>query len=220
MIEDIRKEPAMPVYFGKNQSGMQAKEELSEKDIETVKEIWLNAAENAIRSAEAMVAVGLHKQIANRVLEPWFHMRTIVTATEWDNFYALRRHPDAQPEFKALADAMWEAKSNNVPQLKFNGEWHLPFVKPEESTMDLEILKKISVARCCRISYLNLDGSSSSVEKDISLHDSLLQSGHMSPFEHAAMLVNDGQFYGNFRTWKQYRKEFSNEENFAKLSAK
>lgn len=218
MIEDIRQEPAMPVFWGRNQSGMQAKEELSGEALDKVKETWIKAGENAIKSAEELIYWGLHKQIANRILEPWFHMRTLVTATEWDNFYALRRHPDAQPEFKALADAMWEAKSKNVPQLKFGDEWHLPFVKTEELKLPLDILKKISVARCCRISYLNLDGSSSDTEKDITLHDNLLKSGHMSPFEHAAVCTNEDEtFYGNFKGWKQYRKEIINEENFSKL---
>lgn len=217
MIEDIRKEPAMPVYWGKNQSGMQAKEELDESTKDAAKQIWLDACEGAIANAEKLMALGLHKQIANRILETWFHMRTVVTASEFLNFYGLRRHPDAQPEFKALADCMWNAHEASTPQVKSTGEWHLPFVRDDEWWMDLDLLKKISVARCCRVSYLNLDGTNPDIEKDINLHTKLVESGHMSPFEHAACCTGDRQYYGNFRGWKQYRKYIPNEDVFGNL---
>lgn len=217
MIEDIRKEPAMPIYWGKNQSGMQAAEELDSESIEKAKAVWIEACEDAIGHAEKLMAIGLHKQIANRILEPWFHMRTIVTASEWDNFYGLRRHKDAQPEFKALADLMGAAHASHAPVVKFREEWHLPFVRDDEWWMDLDLLKKISVARCCRVSYLNVDGSSPDIEKDINLHKKLVESGHMSPLEHAAMCTNDNVFYGNFKSWKQYRKFVPNEDIFGLL---
>lgn len=218
VIEEVRNNPALPVFWGKNQSGMQAKEELSSEEIAIAKSLWIEAGENAIKSAEKMMAIGLHKQIANRVLEPWFHMRTLVTATEWENFFALRRHKDAQPEFKALADALMVAMENSKPQIKYKHEWHLPFIKTEEWDMSIDTLRKISTARCCRISYLNLDGSSSDPQKDIALHDGLVSSGHMSPLEHAAKTTGNKKFYGNFYSWKQYRKFIVNEDNFAKLS--
>lgn len=218
MLEEVKNNPAMPVYWGKNQSGMQAKEELTGYELDKAKQYWLEARDHAISVVEDLQRIGLHKQIANRILEPWFHMRTILTGTEWENFYGLRRHPDAQPEFKALADAMWDAHQNSKPQLKHFNEWHLPFIRDDEWWMDLELLMKISVARCCRVSYLNLDGSNPDIDKDINLHTKLLESGHMSPFEHAAVCSNDRFFYGNFRGWKQYRKFIANEDVFTNLS--
>lgn len=218
VIEEVRNNPALPVFWGKNQAGMQAKEELSGEDLEAVKQEWILAGEDAIRHAEVMMKRGLHKQIANRILEPWFHMRTLVSATEWENFFALRRHKDAQPEFKLLADTFMVALEESVPQIKHKHGWHLPFIKTEEWDLSLETLKKISTARSCRISYLNLDGSNSDIQKDIDLHDGLVKSGHMSPLEHAAQVTGDHQFYGNFYSWKQYRKFIPNESNFAKLS--
>ena len=217
VIEEVRNNPAMPVFWGKNQSGMQAKEEVSGLDLNTVQTAWLAAAEDAIKHAEVMMKHGLHKQIANRILEPWFHMRTIVSATDWDNFFALRCHPDAQPEFKVLAQILREEFSKSKPTVKFAGEWHLPYIKAEEAGLDLEVLKKLSTARCCRISYLSLDGTNSDVNKDTNLHDSLVQSGHMSPLEHAAEASEESKFFGNFYGWKQYRKFIPNEHNFAKL---
>lgn len=218
VIEEVRTNPAMPVFWGKNQSGMQAAEELTGEDLEAVKQEWILAAEDAIKHAEVMMKRGLHKQIANRILEPWFHMRTIVSATELENFFALRQHKDAQPEFKVLADTFKQAILNSSPQIKYKGEWHLPFIKTEEWDMSIDTLTKISTARCCRISYLNLDGSNSDPQKDIALHDSLVSSGHMSPLEHAARTTGNPKFYGNFYSWKQYRKFIPNESNFAKLS--
>lgn len=214
MIEDIRSEPAMPVFWGKNQAGMQAATELDPLQQEKAKEIWIKACESAIGYAEELMSIGLHKQIANRILEPWFHMRTIMTATEFENFYGLRRHKDAQPEFKVLADKMFEAQMASTPKEMRWADWHLPFVRDDERNMDLDILKKISVARCCRVSYLNVDGSNPDVEKDLALHDKLLESGHMSPMEHAAQAMPNLDFYGNFSGWKQYRKFIANEKVF------
>jgi hypothetical protein len=137
--------------------------------------------------AEQLVELGIHKQIANRLLEPFAHMTTIVSATDWENFFALRAHPDAQPEFQALADLMLEVYVGSEPKGLRAGEWHLPFAdKYVEDGLSQEQLVKITTARCARVSYLNFEGDIS-YEKDYKLHDDLLASGHMSPFEHAAI---------------------------------
>jgi thymidylate synthase ThyX len=214
MVEDILKEPASFVWWGKNQPGMQAREELSPENIEVCKKIWLEALDDSIKHANKLAALGLHKQNVNRLLEPWFHMRTILTATELENMLNLRRHKDAQPEFHALADCIYDTMQNSKPNLLNVGEWHLPYIREEEKSLDIELLKKISTARCCRVSYMNHDGSVSPVEKDISLHDTLISGGHMSPLEHAAQCMNDNMFYGNFKGFKQYRKFIPNEDIF------
>jgi len=131
LIADIEADHAMPVYWGKNQKGMQAREECDGrvKSWEfgpspsefgggmswTAEEAWHFARDNAIKMARAFHEAGYHKQIVNRLLEPFSHINVLVTATDWANFYALRRHEDAQPEMKALADAMWEAQQASEP---------------------------------------------------------------------------------------------------------
>lgn len=221
LIERIKNDPAMPVYWGKNQSGMQAKEELDLDSINEAKANWMNACWRTMEFVETLEDLKVHKQITNRLLEPWMHITTIVTATEWDNFYFLRRDSDAQPEIQALANAMWLAHQNARPiELKLD-QWHLPYITnwpTDPNPLDLETLKKCSVARCARVSYLTHDGAEPSVEKDLALFSKLVERdssnkpGHWSPLEHIARPLFDlNEQSGNFYGWFQFRKEFSNE---------
>lgn len=240
MIKDILDDTAMPVYWGSHKPGMQAGEELTGEDLAYVKAMWLNARDDAIHYARKMVNRGLHKQIANRVLEPYGHINVVVTATSWANFFALRAHADAQPEIKALADAMLEAMNNSTPKELHPTEWHLPFIRESDWDYEgdfprnqLETLKKVSVARCARVSYLTHDGRETTVEEDVALYEKLVVSQplHASPAEHQA--TPDKPVYGasvpgvtrdyvlkgyanhhehgNFTGWRQLRKMLDNE---------
>jgi len=254
MIEDLRRDPAMPVHWGSNQPGMQAGEEVNASLKSSCESQWLKSMEDCIRSAQMMYTLGgLHKQIANRILEPWAHINVVCTATDYANFYALRRHKDAQPEIKVLADAMWDAQQDSTPFGLAPGEWHLPYIDwkpaynrlksdsqdwmaaedqitghgvlrvvPQEEQV-IEILKKVSVARCARVSYLTHDGRPTSVEEDIALYNRLLGSSplHASPAEHQATpdtttgdtwTLFDHEFqHGNLTGWRQLRKMLPNE---------
>lgn len=217
MIQAVKDDPAMPIFWGKNQPGMQAAEELDADRIERCKSEWLSTRDAAIDSVEYLMYLGLHKQIANRILEPWFHMSTIVTATEWSNFFSLRLDAKApQPEMQALARAILVARKQSVPKILKLEEWHLPFVSEEEWKTINNIQQSIwcSAARCARVSYLNHDGTNPNVEKDLELAQKLLQAPHASPFEHQATpdyfeKVRSGNFVG----WIQYRKTMNNEYN-------
>jgi thymidylate synthase ThyX len=227
MIEDVRTNPAMPVFWGKNQAGMQAKEQLddtiknvfrSTKDainepftaLGAAKYDWLAARDKAIETVEGLVEIGLHKQIANRILEPWMHITVIATATDMGNFFALRAHQDAQPEFQALAYLMLEEYNKSIPTQLVSGAWHIPFGDRMPLGIDLSQRLKISTARCARTSYLTFDGEINP-EKDYQLHDQLATSGHWSPFEHCAQAQWHSGRSGNFQGWTQYRKSFLNE---------
>lgn len=204
MIDQVLEDPACPIHWGKNQPGMQADEELEPSVKGLVIAEWMNARHSAVKHAERMMELGAHKQIVNRVLEPFQWMQTIVTATEWDNFFKLRRHKDAQPEIKHLADLMFEAFEESKPKELAPGEWHLPYVTDDQST-PLEQLKKWSTARCARVSYLTHDKKQPDPHKDELLHDRLLKDGHFSPFEHIAQPMAGGKWYANFRGWQSYR---------------
>jgi thymidylate synthase ThyX len=213
MLERIVNDPATPVWWGKNQAGMQAREELTGEVLEAVQKIWLEARDLMVQKASELNNLGLHKQIANRLTEPWMFITVILTATEFDNWFKLRCHPDAQPEIKYLADMMFSAYQANCPQKLHYGEWHIPMLKAEESELSIDEKLAISTARCARVSYMNHDGTNSNVEKDKGLHDSLASSGHWSPFEHCAQNVTQGDYKGsNFFGWNQYRKRFSGED--------
>lgn len=199
MLEQVEVSPAMPIHWGKNQPGMQAREEV--RNIGLAKFDWRLASQSAVAKARVLRIGGLHKQIINRVLEPFQWIKVIVTATEWQNFFDLRRHPDAQPEIQELAHQMKKAMDSSSPDVLEHGEWHLPYVNKDNfvtyfrevdednkqvTGFQLEEAIKCSVARCARVSYLNHDNTNPNVDKDIALADMLLEAGHMSPFEHQA----------------------------------
>jgi len=147
----------------------------------------------------------------------WSHI--VVTSTDWQNFFNLRCNEDAQPEIHVLALAMRSAYVASHPRSRGLKEWHLPYIFPEEIEehgYDSLDLRKASVGRCARVSYNMHDGSNCIISKDIGLHDDLLLSGHMSPFEHPAIPTNAYPTYhvGNFYGWKQYRKFLPNESIF------
>lgn len=226
MIQSIETDWAKPLSFHKNQKGMQGGEELSLAEQNSAFRIWKDAKDNAVSAALRFVALGVHKQYANRVLEPFSFISVVCTTTEINNFYALRHHSMAQPEIRVLAEKMYEAQQAETPKLLADGHWHLPYVtykdwndlyntyiEPSSEFCYRELLPR-SVARCARVSYNNHDGTESSAKQDQALFDRLLGSMpiHASPAEHQAMATSDSNIQsGNFRGWIQYRKTLPNE---------
>lgn len=205
MIEGVLGSPAIPIHWGLNQSGMQAKDE--EVPYQQAYNAWINARNRAIESAKELQALGLHKQIVNRVLEPFQMMKTLVTATSFDNFFNLRCHKDAQPEIKELADKMYQAMQESTPMTLRAGEWHLPYVTAvigednqihylvDDKLVDLETAIKISCSCAAQVSYRKND---TSIEKALAIYDKLVNSEpvHASAFEHCATPIDS--ISGNF----------------------
>lgn len=207
----ILDEPAEPVFWGANQKGMQASEELSGWRLWLAKRLWRLSSLTQTGFAWLMSKLGAHKQIVNRITEPFAHITVLATATEWGNFFNLRAHKDAQPEFQHLAYEMLTAYTTSEPKVLKAGEWHLPFAdRYLGEGLTEEQLLKIVTARAARLSYLNFDGDIDH-NKDYDLHDKLVASGHWSPFEHAARALTDPVWVGNFRGYFQYRKLFPKE---------
>ena len=208
MIEQVWNRPFMPIYWGKNKAGMQASEELTGWQLWAAKKTWLAASKIACGMALLLHWIGAHKQIGNRILEPWMWTHTIITATEWDNFFALRNHHMAQPEIKRLAEVMADAFDASIPHFIDHGEWHLPYVtEKEKATYTLEECIKFSAARCARVSFLTHDNKLPNVEKDIALHDDLVvaEPKHASPSEHQLTAAHLDNFYFNLRSFTSYR---------------
>ncbi len=217
MIDAVRSDPAMPFWWGRNQSGMQAREEIGEDARALAETEWKRALEDALAHAERLASsdINLHKQLVNRILEPFAWITVILTATEWANFFTQRTHEDAQPELKHIADMMLREYRASEPVSLALGEWHTPLIQPdEEAVLPLEQRLKISVARAARVSYLSHDGTRDHA-KDLELYERLVgggANGHWSPFEHVATpLASSGEWSGNFRGWEQYRKRFPQE---------
>ena len=215
-IEAIIADPAIPIHWGKNQKGMQAEFECNEAvklaglDFSN-RDAWLYAMERAIEIAEAFDKAGYHKQIVNRLLEPFSHINVLCSSTTYSNFLALRDHKDAMPEIQQLAVGIKEYLNNTTPYKLKPTEWHLPYV----DTTDGEFVKQ-SVARSARVSYLTFDMKPSTLEDDLALYDKLVSSKplHASPAEHPATpdhKLQDGSWlnpskHGNLTGYIQYRK--------------
>ena len=182
--------------------------------------------------------LGVHKGLANRLLEPFMWHTVIVTATEWENFFALRTSPDAQQEIRIIAEMMKELYDKSTPIFLHTGEWHLPFLQENEkewAKQHPDEACRAVAARCARVSYLTHDTGEANLNKDLALAERLCSSGHMSPFEHVATPLDysaiEGEFIpragafdnlsagwsGNFYGWGQYRKTLENESDFSKV---
>lgn len=232
MLSQVWNDPATPLHFGSNQSGMQAKAELTGWKRWAAEKVWRIAGKAACCFAWAGMKLGLHKQVANRILEPWQWIHVVLTSTEWSNFFELRDHSDAQPEIQALAKAVRKAMHESCPKALTPGQWHLPYVTQNDwnnlratcSSVEEIVAKALSIsaARCCRVSYLKHDGTTSSIDEDLTLCDRLAGSRpiHASPFEHQGTpdkpkYVAGGttqvgwahpELHGNFKGWIQHRK--------------
>lgn len=225
-IRMILENPAVPASWRMNQPGMQGYEFAPVEVALQAQKVWLGAMTAAIGYAEEMDSLGIHKQVVNRITEPYSHIKVVVTGVWWENFFGLRDHPAADPTIEALAKAMRAAYDESEPTLLQPGQWHLPYVSAQEVAIHgVAIAKKISAARCARVSYNNHDGSATSVEDDIKLHDRLLvdQPIHASPAEHQAtpdgkhllkgekLIYTSPAKHGNLTGWVQYRKTLANE---------
>lgn len=190
MIQDVLDDPAMPVAWGSNQPGMQAGAEIDRKEEAII--MWLDARDFMVDAAREAQRLGLHKQIVNRLIEPFGHITVLITATDWSNFFELRCHPDADPTMQALACAIRDAIAASTPKETFA---HIPF-------HDRDMM--VSAARAARVSYLNHDGSQPDEDKDRALANRLLSSKHMSPFEHQAF-ATPGKRHANLNGWYSQR---------------
>lgn len=215
-IADVRENTAMPLYWGKNQPGMQAEVEMDEEEKSLAIQDWNSARDAMIFYAESLMKKGVHKQIANRLLESFSWHTVVITSTEWDNFFWQRVSKLAQPEIMAPAKLMMEAREASKPTHIPYGEWHLPYVTADDrleisSLFDFTQHKMImlSVGNCARSSYGN-QGKSREYREQFALYERLRSAmpPHMAPFEHVARpKPRHEKRYGNFFGWVQLRRD-------------
>lgn len=261
-LEEVRSDKlrATPVWWGQEQKGMASGEELSDEyafngspvpqsglfaergknavGIQSRKrmawEDWRRAAHHAADVAEKLKSLGTHKSIVNRILEPFLHVNVLCTGTTdgWMNFFGLRLDRAAQPEMRMLAEAIWREWNEHESTRLEPGQWHLPFVEEQDNELFNGSLRKISVARCARLSYMSFATQRrSTVEEDLTLYDRLVASRHWSPLEHiatpdevldcgcgagfagclAAHFAYPAQAGNLGLGWRQYRKMMSDE---------
>lgn len=213
MLKMLAEKPFVPIRWMKEHTGMQGSEYFTDEMLDgrnytvatAASILWLEARDNAIKSAQGLSQLGVTKQFVNRLLEPYMYHKVIATGTEWENFFSLRADDPAEIHIQDLAYKMLHVYNQSTPKQLQPGEWHIPFGEnitdqrlADElyhlggSNNDLRI--KIATARCARISYNTFEGKDD-YEADIKLHDRLASSGHFSPFEHCAKAMTDEEYY-------------------------
>lgn len=215
--EMIQENPAFPVFWGKNQPGMVAEERLEEDALLRAEKAWEQVLLDMIYWNAELEKMGVHKQIANRLLEPFMYTKGVVTGTEkaYKHFFYLRCHKDAQPEIQSLANAMKTEWKESIPKELDMGEWHLPYVEEEHKELDLQGKINLSVSCCAQVSYRRLDKSGEKVDTVLGrlhLNQDSEDPPHPSPTEHQARVKYDWPYVGASGSgnlsgsWQQYRK--------------
>lgn len=212
MLASIVESPFIPRFWGKNQRGMQAGEEVDPQTIEQARAIILKMRDFCVDGVRQLAELGLHKQLVNRYVEPWMWITVIISTTSFEHFRRLRVHPDAEPHFNLIASMMAKEYDTHEPTLLQPGHWHVPMFGFDEDDQigNIDTITKVATGRCARVSYLTHNGTRD-IEKDVDLHDRLMSSGHWSPFEHIACARADSEPSGNFVGFTQYRKLFPRE---------
>jgi hypothetical protein len=225
VIAMVEENPFVPEEFTTREKGMNIGEPLDEKQQDLCQTLWLEARDAAVKAAKKMLDAGADKAQINILLQDFAWITGIFTATEWNNFFALRGFaPEGskpRPEVERIARLMYDARNQAVPIPREPGEFHLPYVDERlRGICTPEGLIGISAGRCARISYLTHDGRTDIVA-DVNLSDHLKTNGHMSPFGHQATPTSGSwsmQRDGKFTGWQQARKNIKNEHNFKLVS--
>ena len=209
MLEHTQNINLKPIYFGSKKSGMQAGDELVGEDLQYAKSTWESALHSMVHSAKILDGCGVAKEVCNRLVEPFQLVKVVCTATDWDNFFNLRLHPDSDPNICMLAYKMYQAMQESKPYLLKDGQWHLPYCHVSyqgdydlysmlyydeevdhtcEHIMTLEEAIKISAASCASVSYRT---DNMTLEKADKIFDMLIKAEvvHSSPLEHCATPV-------------------------------
>lgn len=202
MIQNILSDPFVPLVWGTNQAGMQAGVPLEGEAKTEAERDWLRIRDIVIKEAMFFQAKhNLHKQIVNRLVQPWMMTKIIISGTDWDNLFGLRCHPAAEPHFQKVAYAARNAMQASTPRQLKAGMWHLPFVDKAAKDDPVhgiagEVLYKVAMARCARVSYLNHEGKFD-VDSDVALFEKLVGQDpkHAAPSEHIAQALDWPKWY-------------------------
>lgn len=207
MLEHTQTVNLKPVYFGSKKAGMQAGKELGGDDLINAMVFWEAALSDAVTWATELDELGVAKEVVNRLVEPFQLVKVVCTSTDWDNFFNLRLHPDADPNICMLAYKMYLAMEESKPKVLKSGEWHLPYVDTGRyegceqhfgysenndgvyTYCSLEEAIKYSAASCASVSY-RTEGMT--LEKAEKIFDMLIKAEvvHSSPFEHLATPIS------------------------------
>lgn len=224
MLDHLSANYFSPSVWAENRAGMTAGVQLSNEDSEKATQVWKNALDEVIVAVKMLYELKVHKQWANRLLEPFQIMKTVVSGTDWKNMFYLRNHPDAQPEFKALVEVMMFEMAKSIPIQLDVGDWHVPYYNDGVARKGIDNIEeaiKISVSCCAQTSYRKSDDS---LEKAEMLFERLNVGSdedpcHASPLEHQGtpitmtthFLLNGGVTVQNTSHWQEGVTSFHKE---------
>lgn len=180
-----------PRFWPQNVKGMQAGPSVDEDTARVARGLWDSARKNALDTAEQLAALGIHKEVTNRILEPFLMVPWIVTGTKtWLNyFFNLRCVSGADNAMGYLAYLMAKEYLNSVPS---PGLHHRPFFTEEDALLSENEQILVLAARAARISYANFEGKRDT-QDDLRLGNDLWSSGHLSPFDHYAFFGGESE---------------------------
>ena len=205
MLENLKENHATPIHWGKNQAGMVADKEVDAEIAQKAKELWESAFATVDGICYEMIDLGIHKQVANRLNEPFQIVKMVISGTEWNNFFYLRMHEDADPHFQELARCMYEAASKAEYETLYEDEWHVPYVRTYREAngkryyldnngdyISAFTARQVSASCCAQVSYRKCDDS---IEKAEAVFDKLnigskTKPAHASPTTHQATPMN------------------------------
>lgn len=153
--------------------------------------------------------LGIHKQNANRYLEPFQYIDVIVTGslTDWLAFLELR-HPQgdlinkcedsephginysfpAQSEIQNIAIKVWNILKDAEPNYLEPGEYHLPYrLENDERVYTIEEQLSYASSKCATISFGNHsedNKTKANLDNTNRLYKRLINHKHWSPLEH------------------------------------
>lgn len=229
MLVSLMKLPVIPLFWGLNKNGMQSAETMPTWKAFIAHSLWRTHAWFTYFIVFLLAKLGLHKQWTNRLLEPHTYIRQVFTSSDYENYFHLRLHDDAQPEIIVLAllakeqeelldrtNGYRKVSNNDTKANAFN--WHLPYITEEERTTYKRFpffLAKLSAARCARTSYLTQEGMTPNPEREIGTFKKLAESVpiHASPLEHQAFPAANAETRSrNFEGFIQYRAYYEEKE--------
>lgn len=201
MLELAREHPYIPSRWPINGKGMSTQEYETNPVLIEMKRIeWLTARDAAAHQAEVLLELNVHKQITNRLLEPFLFHTAVISGTDWPNFQHLRNHPEAHPDFQELAQWMGEVMNASRPKLLTNKQWHRPYLAAGDIDTDGapvgdSYFNKVSAGLCAAVSYLRQEeATGGNCGSAAARTDLMIKSGHMSPLEHVARPMNDWEY--------------------------
>lgn len=222
IITQVRDDPYLPPRWNYRQRGMQPAGPMTPPHAAAMDRIERRLRRSVLRYVGQMAALQAAKEDVNRYLEPWMMTTIVATATEWENYLALRAHGDAQAAHATLAYAMRDALAAGTPVPRapwYHGEaacWHLPYVTDDERrAIDWRVLPLLSAARCAGVSYYR-QGAHGDTAAEIDRALRLVADRHWSPTEMAARAEGvpwgaPDDWYGPYRGWKPLRKFYGGE---------